>query len=181
MPSERAASLKAPAGPSKGAVALAIAAACAVCVPLTARKEGLELKPYRDPAAILTWCYGETQGKPLAVYTKDECGALLRRRMARDYAPKVLNCLPALAAADRRNEFAALIDAAYNAGPVAVCRSPMVARMRAGQWTAGCAAFVGWYETARNRRTGKRIRLRGLVIRRADEKALCLKPEAPAA
>jgi lysozyme len=157
--------------------AAAIAAACVVCLPLTAAKEGLELKPYKDPAAIVTWCYGETQGKPLAVYTKDQCGAMLRERMGRDYAPKVLACLPGLAAPNRRHEFAALIDAAYNAGPVAVCRSPMVQHMRAGNWIAGCRAFDGWYTTARNRKTGVRVRLRGLVIRRADERDLCLKPE----
>ena len=155
----------------------AIAAACIVCLPLTAGKEGLVLKPRPDPAAIITWCYGETQGKPLEVYTKDQCGTLLRERMGRDYAPKVLACLPALAAPRRRHEFAALIDASYNAGPVAVCNSRMVASMKAGNWTAGCNGFVGWYTTARNRKTGQRIQLRGLVIRRADERALCLRPE----
>jgi lysozyme len=163
----------------KQKTAAAIAAACAVCLPLTQTKEGLELKPYKDPAAIVTWCYGETEGKPLAIYTKDQCGNLLRERMARDYAPKLLapSCLPQLAEPERRHEFAALIDASYNAGPVAVCKSPMVQRMRADNWVGGCNAFEGWYTTARNRKTGQRIQLRGLVIRRQDEKRLCLRPE----
>jgi lysozyme len=127
----------------------------------------------------VTWCYGETEGKPLAIYTKDQCGNLLRERMARDYAPKLLapSCLPQLAEPERRHEFAALIDASYNAGPVAVCKSPMVQRMRADNWVGGCNAFEGWYTTARNRKTGQRIQLRGLVIRRQDEKRLCLRPE----
>jgi lysozyme len=162
---------------SRSGTAAIIAAACLVCLPLTQVKEGLSLKPYKDPAAIVTWCYGETEGKPLAIYTKDQCGQLLRERMARDYAPKVLACLPQLAAPERRHEFAALIDASYNAGPVAVCKSAMVIRMRAGNWVGGCNAFEGWYTTARNRQTGQRIQLRGLVIRRLDEKRLCLRPE----
>jgi lysozyme len=158
---------------------IAIAAACATAVPLTQTKEGLALKPYKDPAAIVTWCYGETDGKPLAIYTKSQCGDMLRERMGRDYAPKLLapSCLPQLIDPARRNEFAALIDASYNAGPVAVCKSPMVIRMRADDWVAGCKAFEGWYTTARNRQTGQRIQLRGLVIRRQDEMRLCLRPE----
>jgi lysozyme len=164
---------------SRSGTAAIIAAACLVCLPLTQVKEGLSLKPYKDPAAIVTWCYGETEGKPLAIYTKDQCGNLLRERMGRDYAPKLLrpDCLPQLAAPERRNEFAALIDASYNAGPVAVCKSRMVQLMRVGQWVAGCKAFDGWYTTARNRQTGQRIQLRGLVIRRQDEVRLCLRPE----
>jgi lysozyme len=170
---------KAPLTPKQKATraGIAIAAACATAVPLTQTKEGIALKPYKDPAAITTWCYGETEGKPLAIYTKSQCGDMLRERMGRDYAPKVLACVPKLIEPARRNEFAALIDASYNAGPVAVCKSPMVIRMRADDWSGGCKAFEGWYTTARNRQTGQRIQLRGLVIRRQDEMRLCLRPE----
>lgn len=95
--------------PSKAALAAVIAAACACATPLIMMSEGLRTKPYLDPVKIPTVCYGETQVE-MRIYTKDECGALLRKQLAEKYAPKVLACLPQLAQPGRRNEFAALID-----------------------------------------------------------------------
>jgi lysozyme len=161
---------------SKGAIAACIAAACAIATPLIMASEGLRTKPYLDPVKIPTVCYGETN-VPMRAYTKDECGALLRQQLARQYAPKVLACIPQISAPDRRNEFAALIDSSYNAGPVAVCKSRMADHFRAGRWTFGCRALDGWYVTARDRRTGARVRLRGLVTRRIEAMHLCLRPE----
>lgn len=154
-----------------------IAAAVLVIVPVTASQEGLVTKARPDPAHIPTYCYGETENvDPQRIYTKTECMVLLRKRLARDYAPKVLACVPQLQDARRKYVFASLIDASYNAGPVAVCKSPMAIRIRAADWEGGCHAFVGWYTTARDRKTGVRKPLPGLVKRRRDVEApLCLK------
>jgi lysozyme len=149
---------------SKQRAGAAIAAACLVAAPLTAAFEGLRTKPYLDPAGIQTVCYGETE-REMRVYTADECGSLLRQRLAKDYAPKVLACLPQVA--DRKAVFAALIDASYNAGPKAVCNSRMATSIRAGQWRAACDGFSGWYVTAKGKR------LPGLVRRREAERNLC--------
>ena len=154
-------------------VAACIAAAVAICVPFTHRFEGEVLHPYRDPANIVTWCIGETRGAPKAAYTHDECAVMLQARQARDYAPAVAACVPSLATPPRRNAFAASIDASYNAGTAAFCRSPMAAAFNAGLWTAGCDAFSRWYITARIH--GKPTVLKGLVARRAAERTLCLK------
>lgn len=162
--------------PSRAGIAAAIAAACACATPLIMASEGLRTKPYLDPVKIPTVCYGETN-VPMRVYTKDECGALLRRQLAHRYAPKVLACVPELARPERMHEFAAMIDSSYNAGPAAVCKSRMARHFRAGRWAAGCRSFEGWYTTARDRRTGQRIQLRGLVIRRKEAARLCLRPE----
>jgi lysozyme len=161
-----------------GIGALCIAAAAA-CIALTQSSEGLRNKPYLDPAHILTVCYGETHGIDQAkIYSNDECAARLRQRLAEDYAPRIAACLPELN--ERRIKvFGALLDAAYNAGPVAVCNSRMARSIHAGDWAGACNGFYGWYATARDRRTGKRIQLRGLEIRRQKEAALCregLKP-----
>lgn len=161
---------------NKGAIAACIAAACACATPLIMQSEGLRTKPYLDPVKIPTVCYGETNVE-MRVYTKDECGQLLRRQLARKYAPKVLACLPQLSVPERKHEFAALIDSSYNAGPVAVCKSRMAVHIRAGNWSAACHSLEGWYVTARDRRTGQRIKLRGLVLRREEAARLCLKPE----
>lgn len=157
-------------------IAACIAAACVIIAPFTASREGFVSRARPDPAAIPTYCFGETQNvDALRIYSRTECQDLLRKRLARDYAPKVLACIPGLADPRRANVFAALLDASYNAGPVAVCASPMARAARALNWRAACNAFPGWFVTARNRRTGVRIRLNGLVSRRAAERQLCLK------
>lgn len=147
--------------------AAAIAAAVAIAAPFAEPREGFAPRPYLDPARIVTYCYGETEGVEARIYSRDECAAKLRRRMARDYAPKILSCVPRFADPSKRYAFAASIDAAYNAGPVAFCKSPMARHFNAGHWAAGCDAFPGWYVTARG------VRLRGLVARREGEAALC--------
>jgi len=152
----------------------ACVAACAMIAPLTGRFEGLRTKPYLDPAGIKTVCYGETE-QAMRVYTPGECGNILRQRLLRDYAPKVLACVPGLYDPKRQPIFAAMIDASYNAGWAAVCASPMAANARAGQWRAACDSFPGWFVTARNRKTGVRVKLPWLVTRRKAEADLCRK------
>jgi hypothetical protein len=71
------------------------------------------------------------------------------------------------------SQFGALLDASYNAGWAAACKSRMAVSFRAGDWAQGCAGFKGWYVTARNRTTGQRIMLKGLVRRRDAEAATC--------
>lgn len=186
------------AGPI-GAVGAAVLLATTV---LTAPSEGLKLKPYWDPAHIRTVCLGETKGVQERAYSKAECEILLERRMAADYAPAVERCAPKVANDRRVKIFAALLDAAYNAGTGAMCASPMVAKIGAGELVAACGAFTaryragpllthGWYVTARYRGrpqpasamlhagwhwTGRSWikELAGLVARRAKEATLCL-------
>lgn len=148
--------------------AIAIAAAVAVAVPVTAGFEGLRTKPYRDPVGIPTVCYGETE-RAMRTYTADECAVMLKARQAADYAPKVLDCVPGFVDDRHRHAFAAAIDASYNAGSAAFCRSRMARSFNLGRWADGCNGFVGWYETG----AGKR--LPGLTRRRAAERTLCLK------
>jgi lysozyme len=148
---------------------LAIAGACTLAAgALTIPFEGLVTHPNPDPAnpRLLQVCYGDTEVE-MRVYTPQECQVLLIARQQRHYAPAVLKCVPGLA--DKRNAFAASIDASYNAGIAAFCRSRMARAFNQGKWREGCNGFVGWYETARGKR------LRGLVRRRAAERALCLK------
>jgi GH24 family phage-related lysozyme (muramidase) len=177
-------------GQKAGGIAAACVAAAAACLSLTQHSEGERLKPYRDPANIVTWCYGETQGSPKAAYTQSECAALLQGRLASTYAPKIAACLPELADQKRINVFAAFLDASYNAGTAAVCSSPMARAVHSGDWDGACLDFNGWYVTARYRGTPHsaaamqragwhwiagawRKTLPGLVTRRAKESQLC--------
>jgi lysozyme len=154
----------------KGAAA-AIAAAVILAAPVAMHFEGLRTRPYRDPVGIPTVCYGETQ-LAMRTYTPDQCAAMLRSRQARDYAPAVLRCAPALADPRRRLAFAASIDFAYNAGAGGFCHSSMARAFNAGQFVAGCRAFL-LYDKAHVR--GRVVVLAGLARRRAAESSLCLK------
>lgn len=154
------------------AATAAIAAAVAVAAPLTESFEGYSARVYRDPGGVPTYCYGETKDPdPTRIYARTECAAKMRKRMARDFGPPILRCVPGFIEPRRRKAFAASIDAAYNAGPAGFCRSPMAQAFRAGRWAQGCAAFRGWYVTQRIR--GVPTRLRGLVKRRDMEAKLC--------
>jgi lysozyme len=154
-----------------------VKAALLAAAALAALYEGFSGKVYYDPAHIPTQGYGETQDiDPTRIWSKDEAMARLRQRMARDYAPKIERCVPTID--EHPNAFGAMIDASYNAGPKAVCNSPMARAFNAGRLHAACQAFVGWYTTARDRRTGVRKQLPGLVKRRNAESSLCMKDVA---
>lgn len=164
---------------------------------LTIPAEGFASRPYWDPAHIRTYCIGETKNVQERTYSKQECEILLEQRMASDYAPAIERCAPAVRADRRVKIFAALLDAAYNAGAGAVCASPMVKQIRLGNLIAGCGdvfhhagGFYGWRDTAHYRGpphpaaamlragwawTGKEWvkRLGGLVTRRDSEARLC--------
>jgi len=149
-------------GVKRPAAGVILAAAVAV----VSSFEGTRLLPYRDPAGIETVCTGETQ-VAMHRYTAEQCADMLRKHLSERYAPPVVACTPSIAS--HPNAFVAALDAAYNAGPAAYCRSPMAARFNAGQWREGCDAFRGWRITA-----GGKM-LPGLVRRRNAESALCMK------
>ena len=117
----------------------------------------------------VTVCYGATRAEIPGLkagqrYTKEECSELLKKSIPKYWkgiAPSIHVDLP-----DKVK--AALISASYNAGSAAVSRSPMVARMNAGDLRGGCNAFATWYVSAQGRV------VKGLVNRRAAEKQLCL-------
>lgn len=152
------------------------AAVIAACSPFLASWEGMDLVAKRDPVGTghpITYCVGQTDefGKVKAgtKFTPDQCKALLAQSLPK-YWDQIEPCikveLPVKSAA-------ALLDAAYNAGPGAVCHSPMLAKMNAGDLKGGCNAFAGWFVR------GNGQVLTGLVARRGGdsrkgEKQLCL-------
>jgi lysozyme len=123
----------------------------------------------------ITYCYGQTDefGKVKVGmrFTKQECDEKLAESLP-FYLTKIEKCVKVALPA---KTMASLLDAAYNAGAAAVCRSPMVAKMNAGDVRGGCNAFTGWYV-----RSDGEVR-RGLVARRSgigdgrkSERQLCL-------
>lgn len=126
--------------------------------------EGVRYEPYTDAVGVLTVCYGHTgpdvvKGRK---YTKAECDALLTQDMAEANAD-VKRCIPVPLLPQIE---AALTSAAFNVGSRVVCGSTLQQKALANDWPGACAELSKW------KYGGGRV-LRGLELRRADERALC--------
>lgn len=151
---------------AKGRLAALIGTgAAATLVATVGLWEGKNNVPYRDVVGVLTWCYGETQGRPQARYTDAECKAMLEDRLA-DYAGPVLLRNPELQGYD--SQVVAASSLAYNIGVANYRRSSVARLFSAGRWREACDAFLKW------NRAGGRV-VRGLTNRRQAERAICLK------
>lgn len=129
--------------------------------------EGRSLVTYKDPIGILTYCDGETRGAVAGkTYTNAECDAILSARV-KAFEKSVTSCLSNYPALPLQVQ-AAVLSITYNVGEGAMCRSTMFKLLRAGDLRAACEEFPKF------NRAGGRV-LKGLVNRRAAERAVCLK------
>jgi lysozyme len=127
------------------------AAVAALILVLTPHWEGMDLtaKPDRLANGLLTWCIGQTTYddktvKPGQKFTVPECLERFKKDIPRYLAP-IEKCVH-VDLTD--HQWSSLFDASYNAGPAAVCKSPMVNLFNAGQPDAACDAFANWHEYA---------------------------------
>lgn len=141
-----------------------VASAMLLALPFIERWEGTHLSPYRDMVGVWTVCTGETR-VAMRRYSRAECSTMLERAIRSTYGAGVLACVPATE--HRPRILAASISLSYNIGVSAYCRSTVARRFNAGEWRAGCDAFLLW------NRAGGRI-VQGLVNRRESERRLCL-------
>ena len=135
----------------------------AAAATLVAGFEGLENRAYRDAAGILTVCYGHTGADIDAnkEYTDEECLETLRRDIEKHAS--ALTCIKTPLGDNQKTAF---ISFAFNVGRGAFCSSTLVKKANAGDLHGACAELDKWvYAGGR--------RLRGLVKRRAAERALC--------
>lgn len=124
------------------------------------------LAAYADIVGVWTICDGDTKNvRPGMVETQAGCRDRLERQLVA-HAKPVLTCVPGLR--DRPNQLVASVSLAYNIGTRGFCRSTAARRFNAGNWRGGCDAFLMW------NKAGGRV-VRGLVLRRERERALCLK------
>ena len=148
------------------AIATGVAAVLAIAAPLIAHWEGVRYLPYPDPAtggAPWTVCYGSTKNVvPGRAYTQAECDQRLRDDMAEADAV-VRKCIPVPML---RHVEGALVSAVFNIGPSVVCGSTLQKLALANDWPGACAQLSRWDKAA-----GRQMR--GLTLRRADERKLC--------
>lgn len=124
------------------------------------------LRAYLDIVNVPTICDGDTKGVRMGmVETEAGCRDRLERQLIAHAAP-VLKCVPGLKGRD--NQLVASVSLAYNIGTSGFCRSTAARRFNAGNWRGGCDAFLMWDKAG-----GKVVR--GLALRRARERALCLR------
>lgn len=156
--------------PRKGAVVIGgAAAAIALAVAVIQPFEGKRNVAYLDPSSIPTSCWGHT-GADVVVgrrYSDAECERLLTADV-RAHAAPLEACITGPVTA---GTFGAMVSFAYNAGPGVVC-SKFAPLINAGNSAAACAK-LSQYVYSRDRRTGRMVRLPGLISRRAAERALC--------
>lgn len=130
---------------------------------LVGKWEGVRYTPYRDVVGVLTVCYGHT-GRDIVPdkrYTKAECDALLQGDLsvARQYVNLCIG-------PTEPHVEVALISAVFNIGPRVVCGSTLQRKAKTVGFPAACAELDKW------KFAGGRV-YRGLVLRRADERAVC--------
>lgn len=131
--------------------------------------EGVRLHTYRDVVGIPTVCFGETRGVKMGdSYTMDECKAMLGDGLV-DFEAGIRKCLKAPDAIPDETYVAAL-SLSYNIGQGSFCGSTVRKKLDAGDIRGACNAFLSWNKAGRPLRV-----IKGLVNRRAEERALCLK------
>lgn len=143
------------------------------CFELVRHFEGLYLKAYRCPAGVWTIGYGHTglkhndgsvfKGRTI---TRDEAEALLRHDLANKYAPMVRGMVVAPLT---QGQFDALVSFHFNTG--ALGRSTLLKKLHREDYLGAALEFGKWTK-ARDPKTGKLVELRGLVRRRAAERAM---------
>lgn len=132
--------------------------------------EGLRLKPYYDPAGILTVCYGHTGSDIIKnkTYTKAEC-EVIRDRDIRSHLAGIKPCIKAPLT---QNQQDAILDLSFNIGVERTCSSTLVKRVNQRDYYGAAEEFPRWNKATVG---GKLVVLPGLDRRRAAERALFLK------
>jgi len=132
---------------------------------LIAKWEGVRYAPYRDAVGVLTVCYGHTGPDidPNKHYTKAECQTFLEQdiHFANESVHVCIN-RPMPPSVE-----AALTSLVFNVGARPVCSGSPGRYARVGDWPNTCKSLDLY------RYAGGRV-FRGLVLRRADEKRVCL-------
>lgn len=145
-----------------------LAAAVAAAVPLLVTLEGYPGGVYVDVAGILTDCYGNTHNVTRGhTRTQAECEAMLGTEVGR-IGRMLLQDVPG----HNVYTLASGISFVYNIGDGAYRGSTYRKRLKAGKYEEACHQMHRWkYITQR----GKKVESKGLVNRRNEEVALCLK------
>jgi len=139
-------------------------------IDLIKKWEGCKLTAYLCPANIPTIGVGTTKGITRAdVGKKTITMAEAERLLMEDLGRFEADVSKYVTAPLNENQFSAIVSLVYNIGPGAFANSTIRSMLNAKDFKGAAEQFARW-----NKGGGKV--LKGLVGRRADEKALFLKP-----
>ena len=131
--------------------------------------EGLRYTAYPDPgtkAEPWTICYGHTKGVYRGMTaTRAQCEQWLRE----DIADAEVVIHQYVRVPLTQGEYDAYVSFVFNAGEGNFKSSTMLKLLNSGQHTAACNQFPRWVYADKRK-------LNGLVTRRYEEQAMCLKP-----
>jgi lysozyme len=135
-----------------------------VVLALIAGFEGYRDEAYLDSAGVPTIGYGTTYGVEMGdTITREMAEEMLLRDTS--YAGQAVERCVHVPLVP--NEYAAYVSLAYNIGEGAFCRSTLVRKLNAGDYTGACNELPRWVYAGGQR-------LRGLEIRREKERRMCL-------
>lgn len=128
--------------------------------------EGIRLVDYRDPVGIPTACMGHTATAVLGTHRElAECFALMYADVYEHHRHVQRLVTVPLAP----HQHAALVHFTYNVGPGALARSTLLRKVNACDFAGAAREFGRWVHATQN---GRKVRLPGLVARRAHEAAM---------
>lgn len=129
--------------------------------------EGSEPVAYQDVVGVQTVCAGHTGPDidPNKVYTAQECNAMLVHDLTK-HGQGLLQCITVPI---NQNQYDAFTSFTFNVGVQGFCKSTLVKKLNAGDYTGACDQMTRWVYA-----DGKKFQ--GLVNRRKKERELCLKP-----
>lgn len=145
-------------------------------VALICAAENLRLRAYQCPTGIWTIGWGRTANVvPGMTCTKEQAD----RWLCEELTARLHQVQSLLTVHAEPHRLAALLSLHYNIGHGAFAGSTVLKAHNRGDFAAAARAF-GLWDKGRKKSTGKLEQLEGLVIRRAAEAALYLKPEPDA-
>lgn len=148
----------------KAGIGLTVAGSLAIGI--VGGYEGLRTKAYRDIVGVPTVCFGETRGVKMGdSYTVEECRAMLGDALV-EFERGMRQCMVKPDSIPDK-PYVAFLSLTYNIGIGAFCKSTLVRKVNAGDIRGACNELPKW-----NKAGGKVVK--GLVRRRAEERALCL-------
>lgn len=140
-----------------------LAATISIATAVVASFEGLRTTAYLDPIGIPTICYGHTATAKIGdSKTPAECNDQLSKDLLisiQDVESRVKVDMTA----ERR---AALVSFVYNVGGTKFGSSTLLKKLNSGDSRGACAELSKWVYAGG-------VKLKGLVARRAEERALC--------
>lgn len=138
----------------------------------TGGKEGKRNHAYRDIVGVVTICYGETAGGvKMGDYKTDaECRELLGESLVK-HEQGMRKCLSDPDGIPP-NVYVTALDLTFNVGVGAFCKSTMRRRINARDYRGACDAVMAF---TKGRIRGELVDIPGLVNRRRDNRALCLR------